>query len=144
METLVNVIKEFFHDLRRTLKNVENIIGKSVIDSEACIKGVVIDVIKNMLGQKVSILGVNYSQDENEIIEAFNEDVIVVQGKERVFIPESDISAIGSVILLKRKIELPEIDEKSIEKFQKKVRERLKKILQMFELESKFREILKK
>ena len=102
METLVNVIKEFFHDLRRTLKNVENIIGKSVIDSEACIKGVVIDVIKNMLGQKVSILGVNYSQDENEIIEAFNEDVIVVQGKERVFIPESDISAIGSVILLKK------------------------------------------
>lgn len=144
MENLVGIAKEFFRELKKTIKETQSLIGKKVIDSDAQIKGIIIDVIKNILDQKVSILGVNYSKEEIEIIETFDEDVVVIQGKDRVFIPYSDISAIGSVVLLKRRIDLPEIEEKNVSKLRNKVEERLKKIVGMLSFEKILKELSKK
>ncbi|MCD6482995.1 MAG: hypothetical protein J7K83_01860 [Candidatus Aenigmarchaeota archaeon] len=132
MESLVDVIKEFFRDLKKALSESENYIGKEVIDADATRKGVVVDLIKHMLNTKVSLLGVRYKPEEEEIISTFDEDVIVIQsGGERYFVSMSDISAVGSVILLKKAIDAPEVTESK--KLVQKVLDRYDKIRKTLE-----------
>ena len=128
----MDVIKEFFGDLKRALKESEDYIGKEVIDADATRKGVVIDLIKNMLNTKVSLLGVKYKPEEEEVISTFDDDVIAIQnGGERYFVSMSDIGAVGSVILLKKAIDAPEVGE--TKRLTQKVLDRYNKIRKTLE-----------
>lgn len=141
MESLLDVIREFFNNLKKSLKESEDYIGKEVIDAEARRKGIAIDLVKNIFNTKVSLLGVKYKEGEEEVISTFDDDVLVIQnGLDRYFVSVNDVSAVGSVILLKNTIDAPEMGESK--KIKQKILERYEKIRKTLENFDKMRKKL--
>ena len=99
-------------NIKQHLLDAKKCIGKEVVDSEALKKGIVMDFIKDYYGIKVSLLGYKYRTEETERIEKFKQDVLVCVGRHgRFFISLDEVKAVGSVILLDKKLDLPEIKE---------------------------------
>lgn len=118
METVVNFIGKVSDMVKKSLKETKSCIGKEVVDTSAGKKGICIDRITNFFGTKISFMGVKYEKSEISQIEKLEEDILVCQGKDKkFFIPMSDVSAVGSsIILLKTELKTPEIEETSQQK----------------------------
>jgi len=114
MEAMLNFVTKFSDVVKKHLDETRECIGKEIVDSNAGKNGICVDRIKYAFGAKFSLLGYNYTQDDMKQLEVFNEDVIVCQGSNgtKVFIPTSDIVAIGrSVVLVKTAINQPEVGD---------------------------------
>lgn len=121
MESMLNFMTKLSNAVKSHVDETRDCIGKEVIDSTASKNGICVDKIKTYFGVKFSLLGHNYSQGEKSTTERFNEDLLVCQGSNgnRVFIPQSDIVAIGnSVILVSKNLGQADTSESAARKEQ--------------------------
>lgn len=111
MEPMLNFINKFTTVVKSHIAEAREIVGKEVVDSTASKSGIVIDKVKVAFGAKFSLLGYNYSREEQSQIDSMSEDVIVCQAADgkRFFLPASEIIAVGeSVILIRPTLNLPD------------------------------------
>jgi len=141
MESMLNFMSKLSNAVKGHVEETRDCIGKEVVDSTATKNGICVDKIKTYFGVKFSLLGHNYSQSEKTITDRLNEDLLVCQegNGNRVFIPESDVVAIGnSVILVSKNLGQKEMSDSPARKDQVykkyfKVKESLKKMLPTIE-----------
>jgi len=112
MEPMLNFISKFTNVVKNHLEETKEIIGKEIVDSTASKIGLVVDKIKIAFGAKFSLMGYQYSSEEQKQIESYSEDVLVCEGpRGRTFIPNSEVLAVGeSVVLVKPNLGLPDIN----------------------------------
>lgn len=111
MEPMLNFISKFTTVVKSHIAEAREIVGKEVVDSTASKSGIVIDKVKVAFGAKFSLLGYNYSKEEQNQIDSISEDVIVCQAADgkHFFLPASEIVAVGeSVILVRPTLNLPD------------------------------------
>lgn len=145
MEAMLDFVTKFSDVVKKHLDETRECIGKEIVDSNAGKNGICVDRIKYAFGAKFSLLGHHYTQEDMKQLEVFNEDVIVCQGSNgtKVFIPGSDVVAIGrSVVLVKTSINQPEVGDmtrKKEEVYRKffSTKESIKNVLPKIEAVSK-------
>jgi len=112
MKSLIESIETISQNVRDYVLQAKECIGKEVVDADATRKGVVMDRIKEFLDTRISLLGYKYTPEEVTRIKKTGTDVLVCMGeKGRFFISMDDISAIGSLVLIKSKLDMPEISD---------------------------------
>ncbi|MBL7170117.1 MAG: hypothetical protein ISS48_03795 [Candidatus Aenigmarchaeota archaeon] len=118
METIVDFVGKVSDMVKNSMNETSSCIGKEFIDPSAGKKGVCIDRITDFFGNKISFLGVKYSNDEKEKLEKINTDILVCQtALGRRFIPMNEVNAVGdSIILLKNELKVPEMEKIKIKK----------------------------
>jgi len=99
---MINFMTKLSNAVKSHVEETRECVGKEVIDSTASKNGICVDKIKTYFGVKFSLLGHNYSQGEKNTTDRFSEDLLVCQGSNgnRIFIPQSDIVAIGNSVIL--------------------------------------------
>lgn len=123
MESLISFIKSLSKEIEDFIKQASECIGKEVVDSSAVKKGIVIDRVKDYNGKKVSLLGYDYTPEEISKINKTGDDVLACIGQDgRFFISMDDVSAIGSLVLIKSKLNLPEIKREAIREKERAMR----------------------
>jgi len=141
MESMTNFMAKLSSAVKSHVDETRDCIGKEVIDSTASRNGLCVDKIKTYFGVKFSLIGHNYSESEKRTTEKISEDMLVCQGNNgsRMFIPESEIVAIGnSVILVSKNLGQNDLGDSAARKeqiFKKyfKTKESLKKMLPSIE-----------
>ena len=111
METIVDFIGKFSEMTKDSINETSSCIGKEFVDTTAGKKGICVDRVTDFFGTKISFLGVKYKKEELDHLEKLDGDVLVCQtASERLFIPMSEIKAVGeSIILLKNELKVPEL-----------------------------------
>lgn len=101
MESTLNFINKFTDVVRNHIEETSDCLGKEVVDNNAVKAGICIDKVKIAYGAKFSMLEHNYSPEIMKQLEAFDEDVLICQGKKGVFfVPMSEVEALGSSLIL--------------------------------------------
>ena len=118
METIVDFVGKVSDMVRKSMDETNSCIGKEFVDTTAGKKGICVDRVTNFFGTKISFLGVKYEKEEQEKLDRFNTDVLVCQtASERLFIPLTEIGAVGeAIILLKNELKTPEVVMSNIKK----------------------------
>ncbi|HDJ96697.1 MAG TPA: hypothetical protein ENG45_01345 [Candidatus Aenigmarchaeota archaeon] len=136
MKSIVEFIRDLTKEIKSHIVQTGECIGKEVIDSVAMRKGIVIDRVKSYFDERVSFIGHDYTPNEINEIKKAGSDVLVCLGEnKKFFVSMEDVEAIGSLILLKRRVDVPEMTSSTVkqaEPFIKKyreVRDELRKLL---------------
>jgi len=118
METIVDFVGKVSDMVKKSMNETNSCIGKEFVDTTAGKKGICVDRVTNFFGTKISFLGVKYEKEEQEKLGKFNSDVLVCQtASERLFIPLTEIGAVGeTIILLKNELKTPEVVMSNIKK----------------------------
>ena len=118
METIVDFVGKVSDMVRKSMDETNSCIGKEFVDTTAGKKGICVDRITDFFGTKISFLGVKYNKEEQEKLSGFNTDILVCQTtSERLFIPLTEISAVGeTIILMKNELKTPEVVMSNIKK----------------------------
>ena len=136
MESLIEFIRGVTREIKEHIEETGECIGKEVVDAVAMKKGVVIDRVKSYYDTRVSFIGHDYTPSEITEIKKAGNDVLVCLGEEgKFFVSMEDVEAIGSLILLKRRVDMPEMTKSTLKKAKifiekyKNVKNELRKIL---------------
>ena len=133
---MVEFIRGVTKKVKKHVEDMNDCIGKEVVDAVATKKGIVIDRVKNYYDTRVSFIGHEYKPSEITEIKKAGNDVLVCLGEGgKFFVSIDDVEAIGSLVLLKRRVDMPEMTRSTvknartfIEKY-KSVKNELRKIL---------------
>ena len=138
MIPLVEFLSTISRKVKKDLLEFGKVVGKEVIDTTATRKGIVMDIVKDYYGIKVSLLGFKYKPEELRRLKRVKEDTLVCIGQQgRFFVPMSKIKAIGNFVLLSVKVRTPELKtmerkREEIFRMYRDVRQKLRKFLPEF------------